>query len=159
MSTTRTWPTFTFILPYPRQFNVLPSAVTTPADFRFQNRHSALLTNVCEHPESINAVHSCPSTCTFLKGIFLFFSRSGRRLMLMPPPLWRFPGTAMLYVQGHCIWSNVSHDEPCASDYPASLGDSVSSPSPCDWDHHTCSKHIFYCHCAPSILKVFVWRR
>ena len=138
-STARTWPTSTFILLYLWQFNILPSAVRTPADYCFQKWHTALLTSVYEHPESINAVHSCPSTCTFMKGSFLVFSRSGRRLLLMPPPLWHFPGTAMLYVQGHCIWSNVSHDEPCAYNYPASLGDSVSSPLPCGWDHHTCS--------------------
>ena len=159
MSTVRTWPTSTFILPYPQQFNVLPSAARTPADFHFQKRHKALLTNVCEHPESINTVHSCPSTYSFMEGSFLVSSRSGRRLRLMPPPLWHYPGTAILYVQGHCIWSNVSHDEPCASNYSASLGDSVSCPSPCGWDHHTCSKQIFYCHCTPLILKVFIWRR
>ena len=120
---------------------------------------TALLTNVCEHPESINAVHSCPSTCTFMERSFLVFSRSGRRLMLMPPPLWYFPGTAMLYVQGHCICSNVSHNEPCSSDCLVSLGNPASSPSPCGWDHHTSRRQIFYCHCASLILKVFVWRR
>ena len=141
MSTAETWPTSTFILPYPQQFNVLPSAVRTP-DFHFQKWHTALLTNVCEHPESINTMHSCPSTCTFMEGSFLVFSRLRRSLMLIPPPLLRFSGTAMLYVQGHCIWSNVSHDEPCASNYPASLGDPASSPLPCGWDYHTCSRQI-----------------
>ena len=159
MSTAGTWPTSTFILLYPWQFYVLPSAVRTPANFRFQKQHTALLTNICEHLESINTVHSCPSTRTFIEGSFLVFSWSGRRLMLMPPPFWRFPGTVMLHVQGHCICSNVSHDEPCASDCPVSLSDPASSPSPCGWDHHTCSRQIFYCHCASLILKVFVWRR
>ena len=70
-----------------------------------------------------------------------------------------FPGTAMLYVQGHYIWSNVSHDKPCTSNCLVSLGDPVSSPSPCGWDHHTCSRQIFYRHCTPLILKVFVWQR
>ena len=154
MSTAGTWPTSTFIVPYPRQFTVLPSAVRTPADFRFQKRHMASLTNVCEHLESINAVHSWPSTCTFMGGgSFLVFSQSGRKLMLMPPPFWRFPG------QSDAIWSNESHDEPCATDCPVSLADPVSGPSPCGWDLHTCTRQIFYRHRAPMILKVFVWRR
>ena len=55
--------------------------------------------------------------------------------MLMPPPLWHFSGTAMLYVQGHCICSNISHDEPCASDCPVFLGNPASSPLPCGWGH------------------------
>ena len=82
MLTAGTWSTSTFILPYPQQFTVLPSAVRTPADFRFQKRHTALLTNVCEHPESINAVHSCPSTRTFMEGRFLVFNWSGVSLAL-----------------------------------------------------------------------------
>ena len=105
-------------------------------------------------PMSVRTRNQSTCTCTFMEGSFLVFSRSGRRLMLMLPPLWRFPGAAMLYVQGHYIWSNVSHDKPCAFDYSASLGDSVSSPSSCGWDHHTCSRQIY---CAHSILKVFVW--
>ena len=159
MSTAGTWPTSTFILPYPRQFNVLPSAVRTHADFCFQKRHTALLTNFCEHPESINAVHSCPSTCTFMERSSIVFSRSGRRLMLMPPPLWRFPW--------HCdaicprpphLKQRISRQTLRIRQYGLSWR-SCKQSFTCGWDHHTCSRQIFYHNWEPLILKMFVWRR
>ena len=56
------------ILPYPQHFRVLPTVVSTPTSFCLHRQHTALLTSVCEDPESTRAKHSRLSTSTFTTG-------------------------------------------------------------------------------------------
>ena len=96
-----------FILPYPWHLRVLPLAVNAPTSSCLHCQHTALLTSVCEHPESTRAVHSCPLTSTFTTDDCRFFPCSEIRLVLMPSPLRRSPSSLMECAQFYCIENTV----------------------------------------------------
>ena len=96
------------ILLYPWHFRVLLLAVSTPTSCVYR-WHTALLTSVCEHPESTRAMHSRLSISTFTTGNCRFFTCSERRLALAltPSPLQCFTGTLMKWAQFRCIKNTV----------------------------------------------------
>ena len=74
------------ILLYPWHFRVLLSVVSIPTSFSLHRQHMALLTSICEHPESTRAVHSHLLTSTFTTAIagFSLAWQEGWRWRLLP---------------------------------------------------------------------------